>query len=412
MTMLELLLCSLLTILPDYLYRRYAQGRRIGKEITLYSVWFELRWGITTCLMLTVALITVIFYNHPSTSNVTAYFRTVSILPETMGRVSEVYVRPSDHVTEGEPILKLDDTSQRAAVATAQMRIAEIDAAMVVARSDIAAADGQIVAAREGVQQALDELATKQELLGRNSGTVSRRDVERLQNVVDGRQGSLNAAIAAHEGARARLEELLPAQKASAESALAQAEAELAKTLVRAGVSGRVEQFSLQVGDIVNPMLRSAGVLIPDGAGKQRLVAGFGQIEAQVMRPGMIAEATCLSQPFVIIPMVVTQVQDFIAAGQFRNTEQLIDAQQVQKPGTITVFLEPLYEGGLDRVPPGSSCVANAYSNNHEALAKGGLGLGTTLYLHMVDTVALVHALLLRIQALILPVQLLVFSGH
>jgi len=45
--MLELLLCSLLTILPDYLYRRYVQGKRIGKEITLYSVWFELRWGIT-----------------------------------------------------------------------------------------------------------------------------------------------------------------------------------------------------------------------------------------------------------------------------------------------------------------------------------------------------------------------------
>ena len=52
--MLELLLCSLLTILPDYLYRRYAQGKRLGKEITLYSVWFELRWGITACLMLTV----------------------------------------------------------------------------------------------------------------------------------------------------------------------------------------------------------------------------------------------------------------------------------------------------------------------------------------------------------------------
>ena len=59
--MLELLLCSLLTIFPDYLYRRYAQGKRLGSDITLFSVWFELRWGITTCLMLTVALITVIF---------------------------------------------------------------------------------------------------------------------------------------------------------------------------------------------------------------------------------------------------------------------------------------------------------------------------------------------------------------
>ena len=63
--MLELLLCSLLTILPDYLFRRYVQGKRIGKEITLYSVWFELRWGITPCLMLTVGLITVDLLQSP-----------------------------------------------------------------------------------------------------------------------------------------------------------------------------------------------------------------------------------------------------------------------------------------------------------------------------------------------------------
>src|SRR5262252_3797187 len=99
--MLELLLCSLLTILPDYLYRRYAQGKRFGKEITLYSVWYELRYGITACLILTVSLITVIFYNHPSTTNVTLFFRTVPILPETNGRVAEIYVGTSAQVAQG-----------------------------------------------------------------------------------------------------------------------------------------------------------------------------------------------------------------------------------------------------------------------------------------------------------------------
>ena len=64
----------------------------IGKEITLYSVWFELRWGIIACLMLTVGLITVIFYNHPSTTSATLFYRTVPILPETNGRVAEVYI--------------------------------------------------------------------------------------------------------------------------------------------------------------------------------------------------------------------------------------------------------------------------------------------------------------------------------
>src|SRR5437016_14063622 len=82
-SMLELMFCSLLTIVPDYLFRRYAQGKRFGKEITFFSVWFELRWGITACVTLTVCLITVIFYHHPSTTNATLYFRAVQIPPET-----------------------------------------------------------------------------------------------------------------------------------------------------------------------------------------------------------------------------------------------------------------------------------------------------------------------------------------
>ena len=70
--MLELLLCSLLTVFPDYLVRRFVQGKRIGREITIYSVWYELRYGITACLMLTVTLITMIFYFHPSTTSATS----------------------------------------------------------------------------------------------------------------------------------------------------------------------------------------------------------------------------------------------------------------------------------------------------------------------------------------------------
>jgi len=110
--------------------------------------------------------------------------------------------------------------------------------------------------------------------------------------------------------------------------------------------------------------------------------------------------------------MVVTDVQDYIAAGQFRSGEQLIDAQQVTRQGTLLTLLEPLYRGGLDGVTPGSSCIANAYSNNHDAIMAPGTGVVTAAALHAVDALGLVHALILRIQALILPFQTLVFSGH
>jgi len=410
--MLELLLCSLLTIFPDYLFRRYVQGKRIGKEITLFSVWFELRWGITSCIVLTVCLITVIFYNHPSTTSVTLFFRTIPIISETTGRVAEVHVGFSGPVAQGAPIFRLDSSQQEAAVETTRRKIAEVDADMVVARSDIVKAEGQIQEARSAHQQALDELDTKQELQKRNPGIVAQREIEKLQLLVEGRLGGIAAATAAKQAVQARVSSLLPAQKASAEAALAQAQVELEKTIVRAGVSGRVEQFALREGDIVTPIMRSAGILIPDEAGRGMLQAGFGQIEAQIMKVGMIAEVTCVSKPFMVIPMVVTAVQDYIAAGQFRGGEQLVEAQQVSRPGTLLVFLEPLYQGGLDGVTPGSSCIANAYSNNHDWIVSKDTGFVRGIALHIVDAVGLIHALILRLQALLLPFKILVFSGH
>src|SRR4051794_33370013 len=250
--MLELLLCSMLTIVPDYLYRRYVQGKRIGKEITLYSVWFELRWGLTACLMLTVGLITTIFYNHPSTSNTTSFFRTVPIISEVNGRVAEVYLGVSDAVVQGAPIFRLDNAKQHAALETARRKIAEVDAAVVLAKTDLAAAEGKIKEANSSYQQALDELATKRELQRRNPGIVAARDIEKLEVLAEGRQGTLAAATSAKDSAEARIWSVLPAEKASAEAALAQADVDLDKTTVRAGVSGRVEQFTLRVGDIVN----------------------------------------------------------------------------------------------------------------------------------------------------------------
>ena len=410
--MLELILCSMLTILPDYLYRRYVQGKRLGKEITFFSVWFELRYGIVCCLMLTVSLITLIFYFHPSTSTATLFFRTVPILPETNGRVAEVLHDYSAPVAKDAVIFRLDSSKQEAALETARRKIAEVDASLIAAKADVLKTEGQAQEAKSAVQQAQDELDVKSELQRRNPGIVPQRDIEKLQVMVEGRKGSLDAANASKQSAELRVSTLLPAEKASAEAALAQAQVDYDKTFVRAGVAGRVEQFFLRVGDIVNPLMRPAGILIPEGAGQRSLQAGFGQIEAQVMKVGMVAEAACISKPWTIIPMVVTGVQDYIAAGQFRGGEQLLEAQNTMRPGTILVFLEPMYKGGLEGVTAGSSCIVNAYTSNHELISSGKLSAAKSFGLHAVDAVGLVHALLLRIQALLLPIKTLVLSGH
>ncbi|PWS35193.1 secretion protein HlyD [Falsiroseomonas bella] len=410
--MLELIVCSLLTIFPDYLFRRYAQGKRIGREITLFSVWFELRWGIVGCLVLTISLITLVFYFHPSSTYVSAVYRSVPVLSEGIGRVAEVYVRGSERVEIGQPLFRLDDSTQRTAVETAHRGVAEVDAAFALARADLLQSEARMLEAQWNLQQAIDEFETKSQLAQRD--VVARREAERLEILVRSRQAGVAAAEAAKGAVEARLNEQLPAERASAVATLAQAEAELAKTVVRAGVTGRVEQFLLQPGDIVNPLMRPAGVLLPEDQGILRpvLAAGFGQIEAQVMRPGMLAEASCASLPWRVIPMVVTSVQGFIASGQIRSTDQLIDLQQFRQPGTVLAVLEPLHEGALDDVVPGSNCIANAYTSNHEALQQPGIGTGRWLALHVVDAVGLVHAILLRIQVALLPFKTLVLGGH
>jgi hypothetical protein len=132
-----------------------------------------------------------------------------------------------------------------------------------------------------------------------------------------------------------------------------------------------------------------------------------------VVKVGSVAEIMCASKPFTVIPMVVTEVQDVIASGQVRPSDALLDIQALRQPGTITAFLEPIYPGTTDDIPPGSSCVANVYTNNHDRLHDDeSLGTAKRIFLHVVDTVGLVHAAGLRIQALLLPLNALVFTGH
>jgi hypothetical protein len=59
-----------------------------------------------------------------------------------------------------------------------------------------------------------------------------------------------------------------------------------------------------------------------------------------------------------------------------------------------------------------SSCIVNAYTSNHDLIASKETGTLKGLALHAVDAIGIVHAMLLRIQALLLPIKTLVLSGH
>lgn len=410
--MFELLFCSSVTVLPDYLIRRYLQGKRLGREITLFTVWYELRWGLTLCLLLTITLITVVFFFHPSTTNVTSMFRTVSILPERNGRVAEVYVGMSEKVEQGQPLFRLDDTAQQASAATARSRLAELDANAQLAEAQIDAAQAQLDAAQSALDLANIEYDRNVELNKRNPNVVAQRELDRLSTLVKTREGEVNAARANREAARRTLEVQIPAQKASAQAQLDEAQVAIDKSTVYAGFAGTLQQFTLRPGDVVNPMLRPAGLMVPKGAGNDTFVAGFGQISADVLKVGMVGEITCPSRPLDIIPVRIVEIQDVLASGQFRPTDNLVDVATNQQPGTVIAFLAPIYEGDLGKIQLGSRCIANAYTNYSEKMEEPGVGTAAYIAYEVVDTVAIIHAAILRAQALLLPVRTLVLGGH
>lgn len=408
--MIELVFSFLITVLPDYLYRRHKQGKRLGHEITFYNVWYELRWGITSGIVLAISLISVIFYFHPTTSNVTSLFRTVTILSDMPGRVAEVYVQNNQNVRAGDPIFRLDTRRQEAAAETARRQITEAEVALVLAESDLAVAEGTVQSATALLQQAEDELTRILKIRRANPGGISAQQEDTQRALMESRRGELKAITAQRNMAQIRKDALLPAQRATAVAVLLQAETEIEKSTVYAGTDGNVQQFKLKTGDIVNPILRPAGILVPYSSGVGRFQAGFGQISAQVVKVGMITEVTCASKPLTVIPMVVTEVQGAIAGGQLRPTDQLIDIQDRRRPGTIMATLEPIYKGHADAIPPGSICAAVAYTSRVAERDAGELTGLSAFISSIVDGMGIANALVIRGQALLLPIRVLVFG--
>ncbi|WP_425085085.1 HlyD family secretion protein [Ruegeria profundi] len=410
--MIETMLCALITVLPDFLFRRFVQGKRIGHEITLFTMWYELRWGLTTCAILALSVITTLFYFHPASSTAASYFRTVTILPQLGGRVSEVYVSNNDTVTAGQPIFRIEDFTQQAQVQAAHAQIAQVQASLKVAETDLAQADAGIAGARAALAQSVEDLERNTTLRDEGSSAVRLAEIERLENLVAEREAQVTAAQSQRAAVVQQIEELIPAQLASANAQLDAALTELDKTVISAGVTGRIEQFGLQVGDYVSPLLRPAGILVPAHSGHDRFQAAFNQMSAQVIKPGMIGELGCMTKPFTVIPMVVVEVQDVIPSGQIRPTDELRDVQHNKVPGSILVYMEPLYKGMADDIPPGSNCLANVYTDNHHKLEDESLGFWNKAFLHVVDTIGVVHAAGLRLRLILMPVNTLVLTGH
>ena len=115
--------------------------------------------------------------------------------------------------------------------------------------------------------------------------------------------------------------------------------------------------------------------------------------------------------PFKVVPMVVTDVQDVIASGQVRPTDQLMDAAAFAVPARSPPSWSRSSRAASTACRRGAAASPTPTPRNHDALQDPEIGAFHAFVLHAIDATGLVHAAILRMQALILPVRTLVLSG-
>ncbi|MEB3197883.1 MAG: efflux RND transporter periplasmic adaptor subunit [Candidatus Sericytochromatia bacterium] len=208
-------------------------------------------------------------------------------------RVTEIRAEEGQLVEKGQLLARLDDATLRAQVAAAEARASIAGAQLEkmrhpTRRQDLLAAEAAVVQAEAAARQAQDAYQRTQELA--QEGAVTPMELI-------GRQTAAESARAAADQARARLslaregsrgEDLIIAagQAAEARATLAQMQALLAQTQVRAPEAGRIIKKDVRLGDVSAPGKAFFQIV---RAGRLEVEAQIPETDLDRVKPGQTA---------------------------------------------------------------------------------------------------------------------------
>ncbi|RIK75041.1 MAG: hypothetical protein DCC67_15815 [Planctomycetota bacterium] len=229
--------------------------------------------------------------------------REIQVRPELRGRVVEIPIAIGQVVSQGDVLLRLDDSRQRqlvaASLASLQLAQAQLEQLQNGARqAERDEARALLQAKRARLEQARRSW-TRIEQLNQQSA-VSQQEADNERSGVE----ALTAEVAA---AAARLEQLEAPPRADevraaqARVAAAQAEYDLAviehqRCTLAAPAAGRVLDVDVEPGELIGPDSAAPAVVLADTA-KMRVRAYVEEIDAPRLRLGMPAAITADGLP-------------------------------------------------------------------------------------------------------------------
>ena len=249
---------------------------------------------------------------YVDTDNAYVAAEVAQVTPLVAGPVLRVAVNDTQVVRKGDVLVELDPTDAKIALAAAEADYADalrkvrqtiatgtaLSAQVGERQADIARMTAQVQVATADVQRAEIDLTRRQALVG--DGAVSGEELTTARNAYASAQGQLAAArasLAAAQAARGTANGQQAANAAlvtgttpetnpqvlAAKARLDKARIDLARTVIRAPVSGVVTQRTVQVGQSVavgSPIM----TIVP--VGQAHVDANFKESQLAHVRPG------------------------------------------------------------------------------------------------------------------------------
>lgn len=381
--MFELLLTSFPVVI------RYFQLRRRGEAMTVWNM----RTAVFAWAAMAFALFLVIFYFHPKSYSGLLPFRTVSVVAQTSGPVTELPILNGQRVAQGDLLFRIENSAQVAAVRQAEAEFDRIAAAELKAQDTLKVAQAAVTEADASLGKLLVDLENAQTLLARNVGTQDA--VRELESAVAVAEAEKAAAEAQVDLAQTDISQAIPAERRAAEAALDRAQVALDQTEVRAFSDGTVTQLAMSVGSPASQLILSPAMVIipdrPEGV-PLRITAGFSQVARSTLYEGMPAEIACdsnikLSFRNAVLPARVASIQPAIAAGQVVPGGRLLEPENGLQRGSMLVYLELEHPEHEAIMVDGTGCIVQTYTSNLE----GAVG-------HIIAATGVVKAVGLRLK--------------
>uniref|UniRef100_A0A0C1N4H8 Hemolysin D n=1 Tax=Tolypothrix bouteillei VB521301 TaxID=1479485 RepID=A0A0C1N4H8_9CYAN len=270
--------------------------------------------------------------------------RSVTLQPETQGRVSQIFVKPGNEVQTGTAIVQINPDEQQAALSGATAAVAASQAEVTSARATLSSLEAERLSNQSQLRLSQEQYQRYSNLA--TQGAVSRETRDQYLNQFQAARSSLaaiNKKIEAQRAVVAQSEKAVQQAQANAQ----QSQAQLQNYRVTAPFAGTVGNIPVKVGDIVTTSTQlttitqnqplEVNISIPlQQASRVRVGTPVQLIDAQGQNIGT-------SKVFFISPQTANDTQSVLIKALFDNAkgqlraDSFVQARVIweQRPGVL-----------------------------------------------------------------------------